>query len=223
MSIFSRIGDIINSNINAMLDRAENPEKMIRNIIQEMEDTLVEVRSQAAKSIADKKQMQRNLQNLTQKQKDWEEKASLALSRDREDLAKGALFEKSKLADACNELEQQLVYLDEDVAKYNDDIVVLQEKITEARSRQLNLVRRHKIASSQLKVRSNTHSNKLDRMLQQMDQLERRADLAEGHVEAHDLGKQQGLTEQISELEADEQVKKELDALKAKLNKEVNK
>ena len=223
MSIFSRIGDIINSNINAMLDRAENPEKMIRNIIQEMEDTLVEVRSHAAKTIADKKQMQRNLQTLTQKQDDWEAKASLALSREREDLAKGALVEKSKLADASKEVAQQLVFLDEDLEKYNEDIVILQEKINEARGRQQNLVRRHKIASSQLKVRGSTRTNKLERMLQQMDQLERRVDLSEGHVEAHDLGQQQGLASELSELEADMQVKKELEALKAKLNKEVSK
>src|SRR5271166_432807 len=91
MGIFSRISDIINSNINAILDRAQDPEKIIRLIIQEMEDTLVEVRSSAVKTIAEKRELERKVAALTQERDDWQNKAELALTKDREDLAKGAL------------------------------------------------------------------------------------------------------------------------------------
>src|SRR5438552_1443043 len=138
MGIFTRIADIINSNLNALLDRAENPEKMIRNIIHEMEDTLVEVRSMAAKTIAEKKQLQRRLELLHIQQQTWQDKAELALSKHREDLAAAALIEKEKAADSFIKTEHQIQHHNEDLQKYNDDISHLQEKIVDARERQKN-------------------------------------------------------------------------------------
>ena len=136
MGVFSRLTDIINSNLTAMLDRAEDPEKMIRLIIQEMEDTLVEVRSSAARTIAEKKGINRQLDRLADSVDEWERKAEFAISRGREDLAKGALLEKSKVADAAKALEDELALLDEALAKNDQDVSRLEGKLTEAKAKQ---------------------------------------------------------------------------------------
>jgi phage shock protein A len=132
MGIFSRLTDIVNSNINSILDRAEDPEKLIRLIIQEMEDTLVEVRSSTVKTIAERTEIERRLVQLTREHDEWQRKAELALSRDREDLAKGALVAKSKIAEQIDMLQHQLVHIEEALAKSSEDIGRLQEKLTDA-------------------------------------------------------------------------------------------
>src|SRR5271166_2320340 len=113
MGIFSRLADIVNSNINAILDRAQDPEKIIRLIIQEMEDTLVEVRSSTVKTIAEKKEVERKLAGLTRDRDEWQGKAELALTKARDDLAKGALRIKARLTQDIALIERQLRQIEE--------------------------------------------------------------------------------------------------------------
>ena len=219
MGIFSRLADIINSNITATLDRAEDPEKMIRLMIQEMEDTLVEVRSSAARSIADKKELQRRLERLGAAQAEWQRKAELALSKDREDLAKGALVEKAKLATTTRDLVEELEHLDAGLAKFEEDIAKLEAKLREVRAKQKAIVTRHNAASSQLKVRQRMFDNRIDEAFARFEQMERRIDATEGKVEAFEMGRGKTLAEEISDLEKEAAVEDELAALKARLRK----
>ena len=150
MGIFTRFSDIVNSNINAILDKAEDPEKIVRLMIQEMEDTLVEVRSAAARSIADKKDLNRKLEALERELRDWDDKAELAIRKGREDLAKAALVEKSRVAQAAEIIKQDYLAVDEGLAKLNEDIARLESKLEDAKARQKALLARHKTASSRL-------------------------------------------------------------------------
>ena len=162
MGIFTRFSDIVNSNINAILDKAEDPEKIVRLMIQEMEDTLVEVRSAAARSIADKKDLNRKLGSLEREMTDWDDKAELALRKGREDLAKAALVEKSRVSTAVEVLKQDYSAVDEGLAKLNDDIARLEGKLEDAKARQKALLARHKTASSRLAVRKKIYDYKID-------------------------------------------------------------
>jgi phage shock protein A len=216
MGIFSRFTDIVNSNINAILDKAEEPEKIVRLMIQEMEDTLVEVRSAAARAIADKKEITRKLQALEQESRDWQSKAELALDKSREDLAKAALAEKSLVAKAAEALSQQLKAVAEGLDKLNGDISSLEEKLAYAKSRQQALIVRHQTASRRLEVRKRLHDYRIDDALIRFEQYERRMDDLEGRVEAYDMGGRKDLAQEISDLESTEAVEQELRALKAK-------
>jgi len=217
MGIFSRLADIINSNLNSILDRAEEPEKIIRLVIQEMEDTLVEVRSTAAKTIAEKKEATRRLARLDEAQQGWEQKAELALSKGREDLAKGALVEKSKLAEAAGMLQEELEELDVMLRQGEADIAKLESKLREAKAKQQALAARHETASSRLKVRRNLYDGRVDDAFARFEQVEKKLDVAEGEVEAFDLGRGRSLAEEISELAAESAIEDELAALKARL------
>ncbi|WP_193366602.1 phage shock protein PspA [Pelagibius marinus] len=217
MGIFSRLTDIINSNLNSILDRAEDPEKIIRLVIQEMEDTLVEVRSTAAKTIAEKKESARKLGRLEDAQRNWEEKAELALSKGREDLAKGALVEKAKMAEAAELLKEELEELDAMLAQGEADIAKLESKLREAKAKQQALTARHETASSRLKVRRNLYDGRVDEAFARFEQVEKKLDEAEGEVEAFDLGRGKSLAEEISELAAESAIEDELAALKAKV------
>ncbi len=217
MSIFSRLADIINSNVNTILDRAEDPEKMIRLMIQEMEDTLVEVRATAARGIADKKDLQRKLGRLVAAEGEWQRKAELALSKDREDLAKAALMEKAKLADTVSALEDELGHLDEALDRHEADIGKLEAKLREVKARQKAILARHDSAAAQLKTRRRVHDSRIDDALIRFEQMERRLDQTEGEVEAYDLGRGKTLAEEIAELEAEGEIEEELAALKARI------
>ena len=219
MGIFSRLADIINSNLNSILDRAEDPEKIIRLVIQEMEDTLVEVRSTAAKTIAEKKENARKLSRLQEAQQGWEEKAELALSKGREDLAKGALVEKAKLAEAAELLTQELDELDGMLSQGEADIAKLESKLREAKAKQQALSARHETASSRLKVRRNLYDGRVDEAFTRFEQVEKKLDEAEGEVEAFDLGRGKSLAEEISELAAESAIEDELAALKARVGR----
>ena len=219
MSIFSRLADIINSNLNSILDRAEDPEKIIRLIIQEMEDTLVEVRTTAARTIAEKKEVERKVQRLEAAQEEWQRRAELALTKGREDLAKAALLEKSKLAEAAQLLEEELAQIEEALTQGEDDIAKLQAKLAEAKTKQKAMVARQTTAGSRLRVRQTLYDGRVDDALARFEQVERKLDEAEGKVEAFDLGRRRSLAEEIADLEAQSAVDEELAALKERLAK----
>jgi phage shock protein A len=216
MGIFSRFTDIVNSNINAILDKAEDPEKLVRLMIQEMEDTLVEVRSTAARAIADRKEISRSLNGLDQEVRDWQAKAELALDKNREDLAKAALAEKARVAAAAEGLRTQQKAIGDGLEKLNDDIVRLEEKLVDAKTRQQAISARHQTASRRLEVRKRLHSYKIDDALIRFDQFERRIDDLEAHAESYDLGNKKDLKSEFSSLETEDAVAKELRELKAK-------
>ena len=218
MGIFTRFSDIVNSNINAILDKAEDPEKIVRLMIQEMEDTLVEVRSAAARSIADKKDLNRKLEKLDVESKDWDDKAELALRKGREDLAKAALVEKSRVTAATEAFKQDYVVIDEGLAKLNDDIARLEAKLADAKARQKALLARHKTANSRLAARKKIHDYKIDDAMLRFEQYTRRIDDVEGRVEAYDMGLPKGLNHEFASLEAEEAVNKELDELKRRVS-----
>jgi phage shock protein A len=220
MGIFTRFSDIVNSNINAILDKAEDPEKIVRLMIQEMEDTLVEVRSAAARSIADKKDLNRKLEGLDNEQSDWDEKAELAIRKGREDLAKAALVEKSRVATATDALKRDYVAVDEGLAKLNEDIARLESKLEDAKTRQKALLARHKTANSRLAARRKIHDYKIDDAMVRFEQYTRRIDDVEGRIEAYDLGLPKDLNHEFASLEAEESVQKELDDLKRRVTGE---
>lgn len=217
MGVFSRFTDIINSNINSLLDKAEDPEKMVRLIIQEMEDTLVEVRSSSAKTLADKKELTRQVNRHRAEADNWQEKAELALSKGREDLARAALVEKKKCSENADALESELAHVEEHIAKLQDEISQLQEKLADAKARQKAILMREKTASSRLKVKQNIDSGKVNDALSRFERYERKIDDLEAQVEAQDLGSK-SLADEIADLENDDKVEDELAELKAKLN-----
>ncbi len=217
MGIFSRTRDIIAANVTDMLDRAEDPAKMIRMIILEMEETLVEVRASAARTIADQKEMRRAIAKLEVAQAGWTEKAALALSKDREDLAKAALVEKQKAADMAAQLEGEIAELDNALGAAEEDISKLQLKLQEARARQNALVKRMEGAQNRIRLREMYAGERTREAFARFDLLERRVDLAEGHAESLAMGAQpRTLEEEIAELRMHDKVEAELAALKAK-------
>jgi len=218
MGIFSRFTDIINSNINSILDKAEDPAKMVRLIIQEMEDTLVEVRSSSARTLADKKDLVRQIERFEKEVVDWQAKAELALSKDREDLARAALMEKKKCAENAESLNHELNNIEDHIAKLQEDISQLQDKLSDAKNRQKAILIREKTAQSRLKVKKNINTEKVNDALGRFDQYERKIDNIESQVESYDIGSK-SLSDEISELETNESVDNELAELKAKLNK----
>ena len=217
MGIFSRMGDIINSNLNAMIDKAENPEKIARLIIQEMEDTLVEVRTDAARNIAERKELSRKAEAYKERAAGWAQKAELALTKDREDLARGALAAKQQ-AEQMNEVVlKEIDVLDEAVAKADGDLSKLQTKLDEAKAKHKALMMRSNVAKGQIRMRSQLNDNKVNDALSRYERMERKVDDLEAQVEAYDLGSGESLESQFAALEADEAVEAELAALKASL------
>ncbi|PHZ84094.1 phage shock protein PspA [Paremcibacter congregatus] len=219
MGIFTRLTDIVNSNINHILDKAEDPAKMIRMMVQEMEDTLVEVRSSAARVIADRKELERNMVRLQEAQDDWYAKAELALNKNREDLANAALIERSKLAELAAGLEDERGPLEEALTKYESDIISLEAKIKEAKQKQRSLVERQQSATSQLKVRQKLYDNRIGDVMVRFTQMEKRVDDTESRVEASELGREKSLSDEFADLEGQQKVADDLAALKAKMAK----
>ncbi len=216
MGIFSRTRDIIAANVTDLLDRAEDPAKMIRMIILEMEETLVEVRASAARTIADQKEMRRHITKLDALQESWKEKAELALSKDREDLAKAALVERQKAVEMADQLKSQILVLDEALAASEEDIAKLQGKLREARARQNSLVTRMESAQSRLRAREMYNGERVQDAFSRFELLERRVDMAEGQADAAGLGSQpKTLEQEIAELQSNDAVEAELAALKA--------
>lgn len=219
MGIFSRTRDIIAANFTDLLDKAEDPAKMIRMIILEMEETLVEVRASAARTIADQKEMRRQIGRLDKLQESWVEKAELALSKGREDLAKAALVERQKAGDMADSLRTEIELLDEGLRASEADIAKLQGKIREARTRQNAIQSRLESAENRVRLREMYSGGKVDDAFSRFDVLERRADMAEGRADALALGAPpKTLEEEIAELRNSEKVDAELEALKARIS-----
>ncbi|MBB3939634.1 phage shock protein A [Novosphingobium fluoreni] len=219
MGIFSRTRDIVAANFNDLLEKAEDPAKMIRLIIMEMEETLVEVRTSSARTIADQKEMRRHLVKLDKLQADWADKAQLALSKDREDLARGALVEKKKAGDMADQLKAEIDVLDDALRAYEQDIEKLQSRLREARSRQSSIAARLQSAENRVKLRTLLSSERVDEAMVRFDQLERRVDYAEGRADAMSLGdsRQPTLAEEIAALHEGDSVEAELAELKRKM------
>ncbi len=219
MGIFSRLSDIVNSNLTSLLDRAEDPAKMIRLMIQEMEDTLVEVRADAARLIAEKKEATRKLDRLAKAQQEWEERARLALEKDREDLAKAALVEKAKAVETAKVIEEDVGMLEDRLAELDADVGKLQGKLREAKAKQETLLARTKTAQTRLTVRATLYDGRADSAMARFDSLEKKIDDVESRVEAYDLGGEKTLAQEIAELEAESQIEEELNKLKQSLGR----
>jgi phage shock protein A len=217
MGIFSRTRDIFAANMTELLDRSEDPAKMIRMIILEMEETLVEVRASAARCIADGKEMRRALNRLDELQNSWTEKAELALSKDREDLAKAALLERQKATDMAEGLQSEIAVIDDTLKGYEGDIAKLQGKLREARARQNAITARFESAVTRARAREIMNGNRTEDAFSRFELLERRADFAEGRADALGMTGPKSLEEEIADLKAAESVDAELEAMKAAL------
>ena len=216
MGIFSRTRDIIAANFNDLLDKAEDPAKMIRLIILEMEETLVEVRTSSARTIADQKELRRHVAKLDKLQADWSEKAQLALSKGREDLARAALLERKKAADMASQLGAEITVLDDSLRAYEQDIEKLQNRLREARSRQSAIAARLQSAENRVRLRTLLSNERVDEALARFDQLERRVDYAEGRAEAMSIGdnRQPTLADEIAALADGDTIEAELAEMK---------
>ncbi len=218
MGIFSRARDILQANVNDLLDKAEDPAKTIRLVIMEMEETLVEVRASAARTIADQKETRRTIMKLEAAQTGWGEKAELALSKGREDLATAALMEKQKVGAMVEQMRGDTQVLDDELRSYEDDISKLEAKLREARTRQNALLSRLESAQNRARVRIMTKGQRVEEAFSRFEVMERRVDLAEGRAESYDLGPVvKTLEEEISELRTTDAVAAELAALKARM------
>ena len=215
MGIFSRSRDIFAANITELLDRSEDPAKMIRMVILEMEETLVEVRASAARCIADGKEMRRALSRLDELQTSWTEKAELALSKSREDLAKAALLERQKATDMGDGLREEIKVIEDTLKSYESDIAKLQGKLREARARQNAISARFESAVTRGRTRELLNGNRTEDAFSRFEVLERRADFAEGRADALGMTGPKSLEEEIAELKATESVDAELEAMKA--------
>ncbi|MDF2180322.1 phage shock protein PspA [Aliiglaciecola sp. CAU 1673] len=221
MGIFTRMNDIVQANINAMLDKAEDPQKIIRLIVQEMEESLVELRSVAARNLAAKKDIERRMHNCQKQMNDWHEKAELALTREREDLARAALVQKDQHAQQHQRLQQELAQLDEAVQQLQEDSGRLQQKLKEAKAKQQSLMVRQQSATVRLKAKHQQEVHNVEDVIQRFESYEQRIDNLEAELEAYDMvNKPSNLASQFAELEGNDRLDSELEALKKKVSKE---
>jgi phage shock protein A len=214
MGIFSRFADIVNSNISSLLDKAEDPSKMIRLIIQEMEDTLVEVRTNLAKAIADKKELARRVGKIESQVEDWQTKASLALSKSREDLARAALIEKQKLQKVVAELHTEQTLVEETIDKLGQEVKKLEAKILETRARQQTLTMRQTVAGNRKQVQEQLHAGRTAEAMAKFDQFEKKIDRLEADADSYAVSESPSLDAQFADLQAEEEIEQELNKLK---------
>ncbi len=216
MGIFSRFSDIINSNINALLDSAENPEKMVRLVIQEMEETLVEVRTNSARLLADKKELARRYERLLKQSSDWQNKAELALGKNRDDLAKLALIEKASVNDIIAVIESDKVKLEETLDKLSEEIELLQVKLNDAKARQKIILMRTRATENRVTVNRKLHDNDVEAAISKLDYFEKKIDQMEGQMEAGAIGKS-SLHKEFDDLEMQDKIDQELQELKSRI------
>ena len=217
MGVFSSLIDIVNSNINAMLDKAEDPEKIVRLIIQEMEDTLVEVRSRAARAIADKKEVERRKAEFAGRANEWESKAELAIAKGRDDLAKGAIAAKRKAQEMIALFEKEQDAIDKSMAKANDDLEKIQTKLKEAKAKQRSLEIRRNGAVDAVRINRQVYDGRIDEAMARYERYERRIDELEAEAETYVMGRPKSLDEEFRELAAEDDVKAEFEALKQRV------
>ncbi len=213
MSIFSRLGDIISSNINAMLDKAENPEKMVKMIIQEMEDTLIEIKANCAGAMATEKRIQREMAAAAALGRAWSDKAMLAVDRDRPDLAREALLEKRRYIERAEALEREQQEAREVVVQYQEDIRQLEEKLAGAREKQRVLVQRHHHAEDKRRAQNDIRRYETSDAVRRFHLFEQRIDRMEAEAELVNLARRPGLEESFAALEQDDEIEKELAVL----------
>jgi len=215
MGIFTRFRDIISSNINAMLDKAEDPEKLIRLMIREMEDTLVEIKTACAGVMAGGKKIKRQLEGLGARARYWEEKAELAVNKGRDDLAREALVEKRKFNRRIETLENDLAEHDLLIEQYQDDLRQLEEKLKSARDKQRMLVQRHIHAQRKMQAQEKIRRIDSSETVMKFDELENRIERMEAEADLVNYGKKTSLEEELERLSVDEEIENELRALKA--------
>ena len=215
MGIFTRFRDIISSNINAMLDKAEDPEKLIKLMIREMEDTLVEIKTACAGVMASNKKIQRQLDGHTARAQYWEEKAELAVNKGRDDLAREALVEKRKFTRRAETLEHDLVEQDLLIEQYHDDIRQLEEKLKSARDKQRMLVQRHFHAQRKMQAQQEMRRIDSSETIMKFDELENRIERMEAEADLVNYGKKTSLEDELERLSVDDEIENELNALKA--------
>lgn len=222
MGIFTRVRDILNSNINAALDKAEDPEKLVKQMIREMEDTLVEIKAACAGAMAAKKRAERDLAAMTRRAAHWDSRAGIAVDHGREDLAREALRAKHRHDEEVKILETELERLDEVVNQYKDDIARIEDKLGTAREKERVLVQRHIHAA--YKTRAQREIRRLDTSgaLVRFESFEGRIDIAEAQAELVNYGRpsEKTLEQRFAEMERDEEIERELDALKNKRREE---
>jgi len=219
MGVFTRLRDIVSSNISAMLDKAENPEKLIKLMIQEMEDTLVEIRASCAQTIAGKKRVRRGLDEARARADQWADRARMAVQKTRDDLAREALLEKRRYRERAHALEKELAEFDGLVEQYQDDMTQLEHKLSQARDKQRILVQRH--VHAQRKKRAQTEIRRFDTSdaLVRFEQFENRIERMEADADLVNFGRKPTLEDKFARLQDDEEIEKELDALKASAGK----
>ncbi len=216
MGVFSRFSDIVNSNLNALLDKAENPERMLSLIIEEMEQTLVEVRSVSAKTIADKKELSRRVRDAQNQVNTWQQKAELAVSKGRDDLAKSALIEMQQQQKNVESLEQEVQRVESELNKLSQDVSQLQEKLNDAKSRRKSVLARRNSVQARLQVRRKTAEYDIEDAVARFEHFEQKLDRIEAEIESYDMLQSKTLSQQIDELAANDDINQQLDALKKK-------
>jgi phage shock protein A len=219
MGIFTRLRDIISSNINAMLDRAEDPEKLVKLMIQEMEDTLVEIKASCAGAMAAQKKVERVAQEARSRADQWAEKAELAVCKGRDDLAREALLEKRRYRERSDALERELAECEALVGQYQDDIMQLEDKLAAAREKQRLLVQRHIHARRKKRAEKEIRRVETSDALIRFEQFENRIERMEAEADLVNFGRRSTLEEEIKQLEGDEEIEQELQALKESVGK----
>jgi phage shock protein A len=216
MSVFNRFSDVINANINSILDQAEDPRKMVRLVTQEMQATLVEVRAASVRYIADKKEIAERLAFSERESVNWQNKAELAVTKGRDDLAKAALQEKARHDNVAAVLKVEVAQVQDAIGKLKTDADQLKDKLSHARTREKALILRGQTARSRLKVKRQLHDVNCEDALSRFESYERKLDDMEGAIESYDLSNRT-LSQEISDLQGDEHLTKELQELKARI------